>query len=491
MLSSIIHKLIFAAALSATAIAGAQETTAPDILLITLDDLGIQVGTYGHPYVRTPNIDKLADQGIQFENAWVTQPGCSPSRGSIMTGLYPHQNGLVGLAHLGYKMDKPYPTIPALLKQAGYHTGVVGKVHVAPGPPFDYDVQPGKKLQAKNPAAYAEHVKKFLKQTGDNPYFLNVSFVDPHRPFVRQVNGLPEKPLTASEIKPLPFLGDVNTTAVREDVAGYYNNIMRADAGIGMVLDVLRKAGRLDNTLIILIGDHGAPFTRGKTSGYNSGYQIPFLVKWPGVSKAGTHSKALVSTIDILPTFLDAAGLPERPELPGLSLRKVVKNPEHPHRDYMFGEHTAHIPYDFFPRRTVRSQRYQLIHNLLSPRPNPEDGSYECAAWDAVMKHDQGSSQAKALFQRFAHPPEYELYDLQNDPHSFVNLADDPEHAETLEQLKQQIAQWQKRTGDRVHEPGVLQQQEEHSKQLHKAAMKQPKYRHHLITRGKLPPEAK
>lgn len=437
----------------------ARETTAPDILLIAGDDLGVYLGCYGDPYAKTPHMDRLAQEGVLFENAWVTQASCSPSRSSILTGLYPHQNNQIGLAHHGFSMSGEFGSIPSLLNEAGYYTGLLRKLHVNPESSFPFQFHDTLKGNAgRDPEAYAAATDEFLEKAGDKPFFLFASFVDPHRPFPPQVNGYPKEPVEADDVKLLPFLeGLEDVPGLQEDVAGYYNAVMRLDAGVGLVMEKLKAAGRADNLLIIFIGDHGAPFGRGKVTAYHPSLHVPFIVKWPGVSKTGAKSTALVSTIDILPTMLDAAGIEYKKKLPGISLRQTVAEPSHDPREYMFGEFTVHLPVDYYPRRTVRNKQYQLIHNLMSEKPNPVAGIEGRAERAAITNTDAGTSRAREAIQRYMHPPEFELFDLQKDPDSFANLAGRPEYKKVQDELFDELMKWRRESDDPLLKEGEME----------------------------------
>lgn len=440
----------------ATTQATAAQTTATDILLIVADDMGPYLGCYGDPIAKTPVMDKLAGQGVRFDNAWVPQASCSPSRSAIFTGLYPHQNGQVGLAHLGFSMSGNFPSIPSLLNEAGYYTGIIGKVHVKPASslPFKY-VAEYNKFDKKDMRAYAKRVGHFLDKAGDKPVFLDISYSDPHRPFSNKHKGFPENPVTTDEVKPMPFMAGLEKlNGVLKQTAGYYNGIMRLDAGVGLVLEEFEKAGRLDNTLIIVIGDHGAPFGRAKVTCYNPGMHIPFIVKWPGVSTTGTVSQSLVSTIDLLPTFLDVAGAAIPENLPGHSIRPAVADSSHDLRKYMFGEFTAHLPADYFPRRTARTERFQLIENLFIPEPFATPGVEGELERNAVKSNAEMTSEVRVALKEYMAPPRFELFDLEKDPDNFHNLADDPEFAEVQQELKTALDDWRIRTDDPLLKPG-------------------------------------
>ena len=429
----------------------------PDILLITTDDQGMQAGCYGDKLAITPNFDRLATEGTLFSRAYVTHASCSPSRSSILTGLYPHQNGHIGLAglHPEYSLKAGIPTLPALLKDEGYYNGLLGKLHVVPADrfPFDYLWKEaiGKPMLTRDVRKMAELAGEFLAQAGDKPFFLYVNYFDPHRPYDAEANqckGLPEKPYTASDVTPFGFLGDAATLS---DVAAYYNCINRMDAGLGLLFDQLKKAGRYDNTLIIFIGDNGPDFTRAKTTCYEAGLHVPLIVKWPGVSQSGLKCAALVSAMDIVPTVLDAVGA-ECPPVAGRSLRAILRG-ETPSdwRKALYAEYTSHAKNHFYPRRSVRAGDLKLIHNLDFSRANP------------VNRRGTGNTAGlkdSALENAFAtdrHPPEWELYNLDRDPFETVNLAENPEYAAELKNLQGALQDWQKETADPLLDPAELQ----------------------------------
>lgn len=196
----------------------------PDIILISADDLGIQLGCYGDKQARTPNLDQLAENGVRFETAWVTQASCSPSRSSIYTGLFPHQNGQIGLSHRGYSMNDAYAAIPSVLKQYGYRTGQIGKFHVEPESlcPFDFKYRDGEVcFRQRDVRVMNQKAEQFIMES-DEPFFLMYNHVDPHRPFGGHTDQLPEKPFKAEEVNPLPHL-KLDSPDVRQETSGYYN----------------------------------------------------------------------------------------------------------------------------------------------------------------------------------------------------------------------------------------------------------------------------
>jgi hypothetical protein len=196
-------------------------------------------------------------------------------------------------------------------------------------------------------------------------FFLMMSYVDPHHPFAQQMDGLPKKPTLRGEVPAWPFQ-NVESDELLKEAANYYNCVRRLDAGVGMLMEKLKASGQDENTVIIFLGDHGPPFNRAKTTCYEAGLRVPFLVRWKGVTKAGLVSKAFVSSVDILPTILDTAGLAIPKHIQGRSLRSVAAGDDTGWRTTLAGEYHQHTGPPFFPRRALRDSRYQVIHNLLA-----------------------------------------------------------------------------------------------------------------------------
>ena len=277
----------------------------PNILMIVSEDNGQELGCYGEPYVQTPVLDKLASKGIRFHNAYVPQAGCSQSRAALFTGLYPHQNGQFGLATWKFRMYRAdTPNLIRSLKESGYRTGLIGKLHINPAESFPFDMKaiPSANFGRKKLGDYAKHARQFF-QAGEEPFFLSVNYPDAHRPFTKQTGGLPRKPLTGRDVKPLAYFG-LDTPQLREETANYYNCMSRLDSLIGELLGELEKSGKSNNTMVVYLGDHGADLLRGKRTSYEGGLRIPLIVKWPGQVDANRVSHQLVSTLDLLPTFL-------------------------------------------------------------------------------------------------------------------------------------------------------------------------------------------
>jgi N-sulfoglucosamine sulfohydrolase len=417
-----------------------------NVLLITADDLGTQLGCYGDPLARTPNLDALAKQGVQFQNGYITAPSCSPSRSSILTGLYPHQNEHWGLANFNYRMHEGIPTMPGLLRRAGYYNAIIGKLHVNPASAFPFDFARTDATKTWDVKWVAQTAREQMQaaQGQSKPFFLYVNYFDPHTPFHDQFEGVPANPHTPAQMRPFPFHPvDALNKGVREQMAGYYNGIARLDVGIGLLLDELKKSGRDRDTLVIFVGDHGPQFPRGKNAVYEAGIRVPYLVLWPGATTPHRDDR-LVSAIDFLPTVLDAAGVKLPAPLPGASLRPLLTGKEAPWRQVLGAENNSHGSRDWYPQRSLRDGRWKLIHTLLPDRLNPKITPSGGEPWIDLTKSPPKGSLGAQVFATHRNAPQWQLYDLQNDPQEFRNLAGKPEHAAIETRLRAQLEAWRR-----------------------------------------------
>lgn len=410
----------------------AADAKKPNILLITADDLGCLLSCYGEKRIATPRLDALAAEGVRFQNAYVAQSSCSSSRAALLTGRWPHQNGQIGLAHLGFRMQPGQPTMPALLKAAGYRTGIIGKLHVEPAADFPFDWMPKEKvapLPTRNVRWVAEQSREFFAsaKASGQPFFYYVNYFDPHGPLNKetdQVAGLPEKPLNAADIKEPLALNATDVSKNRMATARLLNTVMRIDAGMGLLLDELKAAGLADNTMVIFIGDNGTVMPRGKTTCYETGVRVPMLMRWPGGVKTGQVRAETVSLLDVMPTVLAACGVKAPDSLVGAQLQPLLRgDPCQGWREFLFTEMNFHEPQIFRGQRTVRDRRYKLVLNLVT----------------------------------VADQPTVELFDLQNDPDENKNLADDPAHAGARKKLEAVMQNWREKRADPLLDPARLQ----------------------------------
>ncbi len=454
MTKSISISLVIVAAMCSVACAEER----PNILLIVSEDNGQELGCYGEPFVKTPVLDKLAEGGLRFHNAYVPQAGCSQSRAALLTGLYPHQNGQIGLATWKFRMYREdTPNIVRSLKQVGYRTGIIGKLHVNPASAFPFDVKkiPSSNFGRKKLGNYAKHAREFF-DAGDKPFFLSVNYPDAHRPFLTSVDGMPADPLTADDVKSMAYFG-LDTPELRKQTADYYNCMSRLDSQVGQLLAALKASGKANETLVVYMGDHGADILRGKRTSYEGGVRVPLIASWAGMVKKGQVNDALVSTLDLMPTFLDIAKARPVDGLAGRTLSPFFKGRAGNRREFLFTEYHTHSAHNFYPQRTVRDKQFKLIHNLMPHEVNP---GYEFTRRKFFEKLHHVVSKAphpvRSAYERMQRPPEYELYDLQTDPHEFRNLVDASEFATTFARLKAQLANWRKRTNDPLLDPDNL-----------------------------------
>ena len=447
-----------------------KKSTKYNILLIVSEDNAPDLGCYGSKIVKTPVLDSLAASGMRFDNAYVTYSVCSPSRASIFTGLYPHQNGQIGLATHKYRMYDGIMTMPEYLKKAGYRTGCIGKIHVNPESalPFDFRPPKGSPLLAgnfgrKRLPKYISLADSFFRE-GNDPFFLMVNFPDAHSPWKRQVDGMPENPLDGNDVKSAPAFMHINSGRLRSLTADYYNSIERMDEMAGDIIAKLVASGKADNTVIVYLADHGPEFSRGKFSNYEAGLKVPMIISWPGHIDHGEVCKRLVSSIDLLPTFLKIAGLNIPQALPGMPLQALVQNKTVANwRTYIYAESEGSFPHAYYPGNSIRDDRFKLIHNLLYEKENPIVKLYtehNLAGFDGgadTAEIANSDAQTQLLYASWKKPPEYELYDLKNDPYEFNNLYTDNTYKTIGDELRNALEKWQQETIDPLADKKILQ----------------------------------
>ena len=437
----------------------------PDIILIVSEDNGPELGCYGDKQARTPRLDALAASGTRFAQAHTTYSLCSPSRASLFTGLYPHQNGQVGLATHKYRMYDGILTMPVFMKQAGYRTGILGKIHVNPESsiPFDHRAVRSDNFGRKDMGEYLQRSEEFIKASA-GPFLLMINFPDAHFPLVRQAEGMPAQPRSGKDMTgTLPFVG-VSSDRLLGFTADYYNCMERMDQMCGQVFDMLKASGRDRNTVIIYLGDHGAQFSRGKQSNYEAGLRIPLIIYDPRAGKKNVVSNSFASIIDILPTLMDIAGVQKPAGLPGQSLMPATRRePLAIERRFVFSACDGGTSVFFHPTRGVRDKRYKLIRNL-TPGVNPDFmlyASHYNTHFDGGTEETELAGASPRIRQAYAtwrHPPAYELYDLIKDPFELQDLSGSPAHAKVLLDLQLALQQWQKDTRDPLGDSTLLKE---------------------------------
>lgn len=408
----------------------------PNFIIIIGDDVGWNdVGPYGHPHVKTPNLDRMATAGMRFDAAFLTCSSCSPSRCSIMTGRYPHSTGAAEL-HMPLPADQV--VFAGLLKAAGYYTGAAGKWHLGKPAEKNFDRIMG------GGASGCENWETMLRQRPqDQPFFFWFASFDAHRPYKE---GTIEEPHGREEIVVPPFLPD--QPPVRDDLGMYYDEISRLDKYVGKVMALLAEQKILDNTFVLFMSDNGRPFPRSKTTVYDSGVKTPFIVQWPAGVKPGVTTASLVSSVDIAPTILQLAGVPNSPTFQGKSFAAILKDPQAETRDYVFSEHNWH-DYQAF-ERSVRSKEFLYIYNALPQLSgSPPADAVRSPTFETILKLEAAGQLPEDQRGTLVTPrPQEELYDVVKDPYQLHNLVDDPASAKTLMTMRQAYREWASRTED-------------------------------------------
>ncbi len=437
----------------------------PNIVLMIADDMAVEdSGAYGHPTIKTPSIDQLAAEGIRFDQAYLTCSSCSPSRSSLITGRYPHATGA---EELHWPLPADQITFVELLRNAGYWTGAAGKWHLGEAIKDRYD-----EVRGSNPRGFqlptgepsspeseklgfdasgaaqsgcAEWVALLQDRPRDQPFFCWLAAVDPHRDY--RPGTIPE-PHSVDEVIVPPYLPD--TEATRKDLAAYYDEISRLDHYVGEVLQELDAQGVADDTLVIFMSDNGRPFPRCKTTVYDSGIRTPLIARWPGRIQPGIVTEALVSSVDLAPTFLKIAGIEPGPSFQGHDMSAIFAGDEGSGRTYVFAEHNWH---DYAAlKRAVRTDRYKLIMNYDRQLPlTPPADAVRSPSFNELKRLrdlDQLDPTLTACFQ--APRPLLEFYDLQHDLHELHNLAGDPEYLEIVNELQDALLEWSQETKDRI-----------------------------------------
>ena len=419
-------------------IATASLADRPNFIIFVADDMAWDdAGAYGNDAVRTPNIDRLANEGVRFDRAYLTCSSCSPSRCSIMTGRYPHSTG-AGELHLPLPEDQMMMTKP--LKDAGYWTAAVGKWHLGEAVSDQVDFRAGSPPH-KMGEAWVSAVKSRPK---DKPFFLWAAHSDPHRGYKP---GAVDPPHDPNEVIVPPFFPD--NEDVRGDLALYYDEVSRFDEHIGMVLDELENQLQTENTFVLVISDNGRPFPYCKTMVHVPGVRTPFVVRWPSRIKAGGTTKSVVSTVDIAPTILELAGLESPKSFQGTSFAPILDDSNTTTRRAAYAEHNWH-DYRAF-ERAVHTSEFCYVRNWLPNTPGtPPADAVRSPTFASIKKLNAAGSLSEAIAAttlRAPRPTEF-LYKVDIDPNCMTNLASDPKYQSDLSEMRTALSKWQNETSD-------------------------------------------
>lgn len=404
----------------------------PNILLIISHDTGRHLGCYGRP-VATPNLDRLAREGVLFTQAFCPAPQCCASRASLLTGRVPHRHGLIGLVHRGFRLRPDVPRLPALLARAGYATHLFGLQHEAPeAADLGYThVHPAATTHCGDVAPL---VAAFLTSRPTQPFFAAVGVFETHRPF-------PASPGPWDTVVVPAFLPDA--PEIRRDIADLNLAVARLDAAVGQILAALDRAGLAERTLVLYTTDHGIAFPGAKATLFEPGIEIALIARGPGGFGGGQVIEAMVTIMDLFPTLLGLAGVLPPADIDGRDLGPLVRGEVTCLRQRVFLELTYHAAYD--PMRGVRTPRYKYIRSF-EPRPWWFPPNIDGGPRMQGYTKDWFRQHRPEVFER-PRPPEL-LFDLTADPLEQHNLADDPAMAGVLATLRQEVAEWMARTDD-------------------------------------------
>lgn len=426
-------------------------TKRPNIVFIIADDVNWNdLGAYGNNTVRTPNIDQLAKDGMLFKQAFLTTSSCSPSRTSIISGLYPHNTDA---EQLSWPLPEDKNTFVKQLQNSGYWTGLAGKYHLGESVNDDFDTI--YEMQWKDAplgldrrlvgdgSGCDEWIKLLRSREKDKPFFTWLASFDAHRPFSEGIIDNPHKP--ENVILP-PYHPD--TKKVRKDYALYYDEISRMDDYVGKVITELESQGVADNTIILFITDNGRAFPRDKTTLYEGGIKTPWIVKWPSKIKPGSTSNNLVSSIDIAPTFMKIAGLEPLNDFEGIDFTPLLSEDAKPVRNEIYAEDHFHDFEDY--TRAIRTTSYKYIKNFYPDLPNtPSADVIRDLTWKSMLSEKENGTLNEAQMRCFIIPrPTEELYDIVKDPNELYNLAQNESHTNILNDMRLRLKQMRKRTND-------------------------------------------
>src|SRR4051812_1417609 len=400
----------------------------PNIVYLHSHDTGRYIQPYGHQ-VPTPNIQRLADQGLLFRQAFAAAPVCSGSRAALLTGEYSHTNGMLGLAHRGYRLADYDHHLVHTLREAGYASVLIGEQHLS-SDPHDIGYDTVCEIDSHHAAEVAPAVGRVLHDGVGQPFFLSVGFFETHRDYF-------EPSSVRDALYSLPPANLPDTPQTRRDMAAYKASARSLDQGVGAVLNALDEHDLADDTLVILTTDHGLAFPGAKATLTDRGIGVLLIVRGPGGFHGGRVSDALVSQVDLYPTICELAGLAEPDWVRGRSLLPLVRREAAEVNDAVFAEITFHAAYE--PQRAVRTRRYKYIRRFENGHDGPVLANIDDSpSKDYLLAHGLGE---RAL-------PEEELYDLVFDPAEAANLAGDPGHADVLGELRQRLERWMRDTAD-------------------------------------------
>ena len=410
----------------------------PNVVIVIADDLNKDcVGVYGNKDIKTPNIDRLASQGMRFNLAYTSTAMCAPTRQQMYTGLYPVKSGVYpnhSKVKLGTKSLVHY------LTALGYRVGLSGKKHF--GPPDSY---PFENISNK---VDPEAIRKFIEIDSEKPFCLLVTSNSPHVPW---------KAGEASQYDPAKLTVPpywLDTPEMRQSLTRYYAEITDLDREVGECMRILAETGHEKNTALIFTTEQGAQYPGCKWTCYENGLNVGFIVRWPGVVKPGSVSDAMIHYVDVTPTLVEMAGGKPIAGLDGRSFLGVLQGKTDRHNTVTYGVHTQMnaigTPPTGYPVRSIRAGRWKYIMNLNHTVTfnNALIKNDKENYWESWVREGKTDPRAAKLVKRYLNRPAEELYDLSKDPHELNNVATDPKREKLKSRLKSRLEKWMVSQGD-------------------------------------------
>lgn len=446
------HILLVLGLLIVTVAASASDKK-PNILIILADDCTYNdLPVYGGQNAKTPNIDRLSAEGLTFNRAYVSSAICQPCRAELYTGQYPIRNGCAwnhSASRAGTR------SLPQYLGALGYRVGLAGKSHVLPEASFPFEAVAGYDPNCvRNPTLTHDvaGIQEFMSRQGDNPFCLVVALVEPHVPWVMgDASQYPPK-----KIQLPPNIAD--TPKTREDFGRYLAEITYMDGQVGEILELLKKMGHEEDTLVLFSSEQGSQFPGNKWTNWDTGLHTALIAKWPNQVAAGQRTDALVQYADVAPTLVELGGgkPAEKADFDGSSFAAILRGEKRDHRRYAYAMHNNVPEGPSYPVRTISDGEFRYIRNLKSEEIYIErhlmgGGPLNNPYWNTWMSHSPDKPEIYRLIKRYMRRPAEELYHTKADAYEMTNLADHPEHSARRELLSKELDAWLKAQKD----PGI------------------------------------
>ncbi|MFO7956223.1 MAG: sulfatase [Candidatus Brocadiia bacterium] len=426
-----------------------------NLLIVHCHDLGQYLHCYGKETVRSPNLDAFAREGVRFENHFCTAPQCSPSRASIFTGRYPHCNGVMGLAQppLNWELNEDEIHLGQVLNSAGYRTAAIGVIHETHSGPERCGYQEYHRDRYARPAADRACGLLPGLAAGEEPFYLSVGFVEPHKlPYEDREGWLPRdhswpgehlEPDDGLGVDVPPYIAD--TPGARQEVAGLQGAVRHVDAQFGRIYAKAKECGLCENAVIVFTTDHGIAMPRAKCSLYEPGVNTALIMRAPREGwREGAVYEELISNIDLVPSVLELLNVETPEKVQGRSFRPLVEGGEYRKNEQLFTEMTYHTYYD--PMRAIRTEGYKLIACFSTAPRFMEPGQRRRPLSDPWYAPETGHG---------GFHQDMELYDLEKDPWEKHDVSGTEAYAEVKQELMQRLYQQMVRTDDPLLEGAV------------------------------------